>query len=205
MSRSSKLALAVPPIFLLLGVALGGVSKAVTHDVGKGKQSMELQHLFDAELQYQLGMETVLPAESWEGDLIGSGEGRVTGARIRGTIRWSMYAASCPYRADGRQYPSTGRTDEGDHLCRATPRGFIKTDDGATIWFDAHGFGLRRENAKLASPHFPRRHGDPDGYLRRTVARAAFPSPRRAVCDDHARASTPLETSSACSNSTGGR
>ncbi len=147
MSRSSKLALAVPPIFLLLGVALGGVSKAVTHDVGKGKQSMELQHLFDAELQYQLGMETVLPAESWEGDLIGSGEGRVTGARIRGTIRWSMYAASCPYRADGRQYPSTGRTDEGDHLCRATPRGFIKTDDGATIWFDAHGFGLRRENA----------------------------------------------------------
>ena len=147
MSRSSKLALAVPPIFLLLGVALGGVSKAGTHDVGKGKQSMELQHLFDAELQYQLGMETVLPAESWEGDLIGSGEGRVTGARIRGTIRWSMYAASCPYRADGRQYPSTGRTDEGDHLCRATPRGFIKTDDGATIWFDAHGFGLRRENA----------------------------------------------------------
>ncbi len=58
---------------------------------------------------------------------------------------------------------------------------------------------------RLASPHFPRRHGDPDGYLRRTVARAAFPSPRRAVCDDHARASTPLETSSACSNSTGGR
>jgi len=108
---------------------------------------MELRHLFDAELQYQLGMETVLPAESWEGDLIGSGEGRVTGARIRGTIRWSMYAASCPYRADGRQYPSAGRTDEGDHLCRATPRGFIKTDDGATIWFDAHGFGLRRENA----------------------------------------------------------
>ena len=58
---------------------------------------------------------------------------------------------------------------------------------------------------RLASPHFPRRHGDPDGYLRRTVARAAFPSPGGAVCDDHARASTPLETSSACSNSTGGR
>ena len=30
---------------------------------------------------------------------------------------------------------------------------------------------------RLASPHFPRRHGDPDDYLRRTVARAAFPSP----------------------------
>jgi hypothetical protein len=34
---------------------------------------------------------------------------------------------------------------------------------------------------RLASPQFPRRHGDPDEYLRRTVARAAFPSPRRAV------------------------
>jgi hypothetical protein len=58
---------------------------------------------------------------------------------------------------------------------------------------------------RLASPHFPRRHGDPDDYLRRTVARAAFPSPVRAVCDDHARTSAPPETSSACSNSTGGR
>ena len=34
---------------------------------------------------------------------------------------------------------------------------------------------------RLASPHFPRRHGDPDDYLRRTVTRAAFPSPGRAV------------------------
>jgi len=58
---------------------------------------------------------------------------------------------------------------------------------------------------RLASPHFPRRHGDPDGYLQRTVARAAFPAPGRAVCDDHARTPAPLETNSACSNSTGGR
>ena len=34
---------------------------------------------------------------------------------------------------------------------------------------------------RLASPHFPRRHGDPDDYLRRTVARAAFSSPGGAV------------------------
>lgn len=58
---------------------------------------------------------------------------------------------------------------------------------------------------RIASPHFPRRHGNPDDYLRRTVARAAFPSPGRTVCLRHARASTPLETSCACSNSTGGR
>jgi hypothetical protein len=58
---------------------------------------------------------------------------------------------------------------------------------------------------RLASPHFPRRHGDPDDYLRRTVARAAFPAPGRAVCMAHARASTPAATDCACSNSTGGR
>jgi hypothetical protein len=56
---------------------------------------------------------------------------------------------------------------------------------------------------QLASPHFPRRHGDPEGYLQRTVARAAFPPPGGPVC--HARASTMPTAGSACSNSTGGR
>ena len=62
-----------------------------------------------------------------------------------------------------------------------------------------------REILRLASPQFPRRHGKPDDYLRRTIARAAFPSPRRPVCADHARASSRLDTASTCSNSTGGR
>jgi len=56
---------------------------------------------------------------------------------------------------------------------------------------------------RLASPHFPRRHGDPDDYLRRTVARAAFPSPGRAVWPHHDP--TPAAAASANSNSTGGR
>jgi hypothetical protein len=38
-----------------------------------------------------------------------------------------------------------------------------------------------QEILRLASPQFPRRHGNPDDYLRRTVARAAFPFPPRAV------------------------
>jgi hypothetical protein len=54
---------------------------------------------------------------------------------------------------------------------------------------------------QLASPHFPRRHADPDDYLRRTVARAAFPAPRRTVWTTHATASGERD----CSNSTGGR
>jgi len=60
------------------------------------------------------------------------------------------------------------------------------------------------EILRLASPHFPRRHGNPDDYLRRTIARAAFPVPRRPVCADHARASSRLDAATTCSNSTGG-
>ncbi len=35
---------------------------------------------------------------------------------------------------------------------------------------------------RLASPHFPRGHGNPEEYLRRTLARAAFPAPGGPVC-----------------------
>lgn len=36
---------------------------------------------------------------------------------------------------------------------------------------------------RLGSPHFPRRHSDPDDYLRRTLARAAFPAPGGTLCE----------------------
>jgi hypothetical protein len=58
---------------------------------------------------------------------------------------------------------------------------------------------------RLASPHFPRRHADPDDYLRRTVARAAFPSPGVTVWPHHDPAPAPPDAASASSNSTGGR
>jgi hypothetical protein len=58
---------------------------------------------------------------------------------------------------------------------------------------------------RLASPHFPRRHADPDDYLRRTVARAAFPSPGGTVWPHHNPVPAPLDAASASSNSTGGR
>jgi RepB DNA-primase from phage plasmid len=56
---------------------------------------------------------------------------------------------------------------------------------------------------QLASPQFPRRHGNPRDYLRRTLARAAFPPTGGAVWNDHAPTSVVIR--SPCSNSTGGR
>jgi len=52
------------------------------------------------------------------------------------------------------------------------------------FWVARHLFALGKPAVqiqavlRLASPHFPRRHGDPEDYLRRTVARAAFSTPR---------------------------
>ena len=62
------------------------------------------------------------------------------------------------------------------------------------------------ETLRLASPQFPRGHGHPDDYLRRTITRAAFPSsPSAPVCTVHAPTSARLDAGRAASNSTGGR
>jgi hypothetical protein len=54
-----------------------------------------LEHLFDAELQYQPDVEPVVASEGREGELIGSGDGAVDGVRLAGRLRWSMFAADC--------------------------------------------------------------------------------------------------------------
>lgn len=105
------------------------------------------EHLFDATLQYQDDMQVVVPAEGREGVLIGSGNGTVHGKTIRGTIRWSMYSGNCAYLLvkKGIEPPPE------QHLCTVNPAGVIETDDGAKIWFDAKGYGLRGANALF--PH----------------------------------------------------
>lgn len=52
--------------------------------------------LFEAELEYVTDMAPVVPAESREGDYIGSGTGRVRGT-LKGSARGSMFAADCAY------------------------------------------------------------------------------------------------------------
>ena len=80
------------------------------------------------------------------------------------------------------------------------------------LWVARHLLSMGRSAVqiqailRLASPHFPRRHGDAEDYLRRTLARAAFPSPGGAVCPPrHAPPPAPPDAANACSNSTGGR
>ena len=55
----------------------------------KGEAGL-LTPLFEARLQYQSDMEVVVSAETREGELVGSGDGTVTGAALSGTVRWSM-------------------------------------------------------------------------------------------------------------------
>jgi hypothetical protein len=106
-----------------------------------------LKPLFEARLQYQSDMEAIVSAETREGELVGSGDGRVSGDLLTGTVRWSMYAGNCAYvfvRA-GLEPPL------GQHLCTVHPGGVIETSDGAEIWFDARGYGFR--GADQSQPH----------------------------------------------------
>lgn len=112
----------------------------------KGESGL-LTPLFEARLQYQSDMEEVVSAETREGELVGSGDGMVTGASLSGKARWSMYAGNCAYvfvRAGVEPPP-------GQHLCTVHPAGVIETSDGAEIWFDAKGYGLR--GADQSQPH----------------------------------------------------
>jgi len=104
-------------------------------------------HLFDAELHYRKDIDPVVPTEGREGELIGSGDGTVTGKNVQGTILWSYFAANCAYLLvkAGIEPPP------GLHLCKNNPGGIIRTHDGAEIHFNAKGYGLR--GADPARPH----------------------------------------------------
>jgi hypothetical protein len=91
----------------------------------RGKSIVRLDPLFDAELQYQDGAEALVPAEGREGQLVGSGDGVVTGTRIAGRLRWTLFEGP------------------GELLCAMAPVARIETADGAEIRFEARGYGRR--------------------------------------------------------------
>ena len=101
----------------------------------------DLEKLFKADLRYKSESESdaVVPGEGREGVYIGSGDGTAIGAKLRGTLRWSLWSGNCLYLAvrSGQLVP------ENLHLCTLNPVGFIETEDGARIRFDGRGYGLR--------------------------------------------------------------
>jgi hypothetical protein len=149
MSRSSLLcARFVLPIAV---VALGSSCNTTGENrmPDSALSGRRLDHLFDATLRYtsESPADAVIPPEGREGVYVGSGDGTVTGPRLSGRIRWSFYSAACMYliaRAGGEVPP-------GQHLCYANPGGFIETNDGVRIRFDAKGYGLRGFDA--STPH----------------------------------------------------
>lgn len=108
--------------------------------------SESLEHLFDAELHYVGGSAVAYRTD--EGDLIGSGAGTVRGPKLSGTIRWSFYAAECAFD------PSGAARATGDSICRTAPGGLLELDDGAKVWFEARGFGMRRTGRPTGYPQW---------------------------------------------------
>lgn len=83
---------------------------------------MALEHLFDAELQYQPGMAAL--ADEGDGVLVGSGDGKVAGG-LAGTLRWTLFE------------------QPGELVCAMSPTLRIETHDGAEILADGRGFAAR--------------------------------------------------------------
>ena len=100
-----------------------------------------VEPLFRAVLQYRSESEqdAVVAAEGREGAYIGSGDCTLTGERLRGTIRWSLWSGNCAYPLvrSGQAIP------DRLHLCTMNPGGFIENPEGAKIRFDGRGYGLR--------------------------------------------------------------
>jgi hypothetical protein len=83
------------------------------------------QQLFQAELQYRPSAPPVQVREqsNRRGDLLGSGDGTVSGAALQGRVQWSIF------EAQGR-------------ICETTIVGVITTDNGATVEFATRGYGV---------------------------------------------------------------
>ena len=84
---------------------------------------MRLEHLFDAELQYRPGMPPL--ASDGQGQLIGSGDGVVRGAKLDGALRWTLFE------------------EPGALVCAMNPILAIATGDGAELRMEGRGYARR--------------------------------------------------------------
>lgn len=89
----------------------------------KRRYEMGLERLFDAELVYRPRMAPI--AASGEGRLIGSGDGAVTGEKLSGVIRWTLFE------------------QPGELVCAMNPSVVIDTEDGAEVRVEGRGYARR--------------------------------------------------------------
>lgn len=119
---------------------------------------MSLQHIFDAELQYQADMEPIIAAADGDGQLIGSGDGQVSGPLLAGNLQWTLF-----------EHP-------GEFVCSMNPLAVIETEDGARIRVQARGYA-RRRSADASLARSPRHCGSTatttptDGWARPSASR----------------------------------
>ncbi len=103
------------------------VRDALLRDAGDtrraGPRSMNVEHLFDAELHYQSGMRPI--ATEGDGQLIGSGDGVVHGAKLDGSLRWTLFE------------------EPGTLVCSMNPILMIATGDGAELRVEGRGYARR--------------------------------------------------------------
>jgi hypothetical protein len=85
---------------------------------------MQIEHIFDADLQFRPDMAAIVSSDGRDGELIGSGDGVVRG-RVSGKLSWTLFE------------------DAHGDFCDVYPAGLIETDDGASIPFDAKGYSIR--------------------------------------------------------------
>lgn len=84
---------------------------------------MQLEFLFEMELDYEGGFFVMAPYGEREGSGYGDGGGRVFGDRLSGSVRWSNH----PHRRE-------------DGVLVPDAHGVIETDDGARILFHLGGY-----------------------------------------------------------------
>jgi hypothetical protein len=118
---------------LSLAVLLAGGPAWSTEEPARVGEKMRLEPLFDLTLQYGPEMAPVVPSQGREGTLLGSGDGRGEGPRLRGAVRWSIFEVT------------------GAERCKLNLVGTIQTEDGRSVKFNAVGFGI------VGDPRLPNR------------------------------------------------
>ena len=95
-------------------------------------------------------MNTTIKESPWTGTLGASGH-KAVGHRITIGNQPPLECVALPAGSGSANTSLSssgwrGQAGPGRHLCTANPIGVITTDDGAEVWFEGRGYGLRGAN-----------------------------------------------------------